>query len=60
MEILEFDRITKDGYHRPLEVNPTITPIEGEPLVLQGIAARNITERKQTKERFRTCENAYA
>jgi len=60
MEILEFDRITKDGYHRPLEVNPTITSIESEPLVLEGIAARNITERKQTKERLLKSENVYA
>ncbi len=45
----ELDIITKDGRRRTLEVNPRVSSIEGQPLVIEGVA-RDVTERKHLEE----------
>ncbi len=47
--VYELDIITKDGRRRTLEVNPRISSIEGQPLVIEGVA-RDVTERKHLEE----------
>ncbi len=53
--VYELDVITKDGRRLTFEINTRISSIEGQPLVVEGIA-RNITARKQVEQALRVSE----